>query len=215
MKKSFILYYDQYKTVKLLSQEEKWELLDAIYQSHNWWIEFEMSDKVELVFSMMESSFQRNNEKREDIKEKRRLAWSLGGKQKVANVANASKSKQKVANVAVSGSVSVSVSGNTTIEDSSLVVKYFQRFESKPWQIDSRIQQLIEYCKLNWHTIDVDWGTETIDREWDVPLVRRKKIKETDRKFVENKIIAVNAWETKAKREIKNPLTTLYTFMKK
>ena len=67
MKKTFIMYSDQYQTIKLLSQEEKWELLDAIYQYNNWWIDFEMSEKTKIVFSMMQTSFERNKEKYNSI----------------------------------------------------------------------------------------------------------------------------------------------------
>lgn len=106
---------------------------------------------------------------------------------------------------------------NNTIsmfEVDSLIYKYFKRFETKDWQIWSRYSQLKDYCIENWHTIDIDWWTETIERQWDIPLVRRKKIKDVDWKFVNNKVMDVNAWESKAKRDIKNPLTTLYKFMK-
>lgn len=96
----------------------------------------------------------------------------------------------------------------------SLIYRYFKRFETKDWQIWSRYSQLKDYCIENWHTIDIDWWTETIERQWDIPLVRRKKIKDVDWKFINNKVMDVNAWESKAKRDIKNPLTTLYKFMK-
>lgn len=108
MKKSFILYYDQYKTISLLSQEEKWELLDAIYQSHNWWIEFEMTPKVELVFSMLEWQFQRDWEKRDNIREARSKAWSKWW-QKTQSKAKSSKIKQNQANEAVNDNVTVTV----------------------------------------------------------------------------------------------------------
>ena len=112
---------------------------------------------------------------------------------------------------------SKSIINNTSMElfdVDSLVYKYFKRFETKDWQIWSWYSQLKDYCIENWHTIDIDWWNETIERPWELPLVRRKKIKDIDRKFVNNKVFDVNAWELRAKREIKNPLTTLYKFMK-
>ena len=135
-KKSFILYYDQYKTIQLLSQEEKWELLDAIYQSHNWWISFDISPKVELVFSMLEWQFSRDSEKREAKIEARRLAWSKWWKQKVAN---ASKTKQKVANVA--DTVNDTVTVTVTVNDNNKELFIFSD------AVEEKIQEFIEYRK--------------------------------------------------------------------
>jgi len=98
MRKSFLLHIDSLCILDDLTDEQKGQLFNAIYQ-------FQLGNKIELssiikiAFSQFKNQFMRDAEKYEKTCEARKLAGSKGGKQKVANATN---SKQKVANVAES-----------------------------------------------------------------------------------------------------------------
>jgi hypothetical protein len=118
MKGSFLLHIDSLCILDKMTDEQAGVLLKAIYhyQLHG---ELPVLDfAIEMAVIPFINQFKRNNEKYEQVIEKRKYAGSLGGKQKVANIANATSAKQKVANVAVSDSVNVSVSDSVNVNDS-------------------------------------------------------------------------------------------------
>ena len=99
-KDSFILYTEQKAIIDKLTDEQAGKLIKAIY-------EYVATDKMpqldsilDLVITPFTTALDRNKEKYEETCKRRALAGAKGGKQKVANVANASKCKQNVANVA-------------------------------------------------------------------------------------------------------------------
>ena len=108
VKKSFVMYVDMYLPTEDLSLSQKGELWDAVFKYHSG-EEVNISDPMaKMAFSFFRQAFDRDAEKYEAVREKRRLAGSLGGtakatsaKQTAANVANAKSAKQTVANVAV------------------------------------------------------------------------------------------------------------------
>ena len=100
MKESFILFTEQKAVIDKLTDEQAGKLFKAIY-------EYVSTDKMppldnllDLVMTPIKISLDKNKEKYEEVSKARAEAGSKGGKQKVANQANASKSKQKVANQA-------------------------------------------------------------------------------------------------------------------
>lgn len=107
VKKSFVMYIDMYLPTENLSLSQKGELWDAVFK-YNAGEEVNISDPMaQMAFSFFRQAFDRDAEKYEAVREKRRIAGSLGGaakatnaKQAVANVANATSGKQTVANVA-------------------------------------------------------------------------------------------------------------------
>lgn len=106
-KKSFVMYGDMYLPTENLSLSQKGELWDAVFK-YNAGEEVNISDPMaQMAFSFFRQAFDRDAEKYEAVREKRRIAGSLGGtakatnaKQAAANVANATSAKQSIANVA-------------------------------------------------------------------------------------------------------------------
>jgi len=100
-RKSFLLHIDSLDILEDLTIEESGQLFNAIrlYQLGE---ETPLKGVVKIAFSPFRNQFIRDIEKYQLTCKRRAEAGSKGGKQKVANVANASKCKQKVANVAES-----------------------------------------------------------------------------------------------------------------
>lgn len=109
MRQSFILHKDSLCVLEDLTNEQRGELFYAIY-CYQIEEEIELSPIVKIAFSQFKNQFARDNEKYEKTVERRREAGSKGGKQRVANQANASTTKQNQANQAVSKSKNKSVS---------------------------------------------------------------------------------------------------------
>ena len=98
-KKSFLLHIDSLDILEKLSDEQAGKLFKAIASHHNG-SDYELDDLLDLVFTPFKNQFNRDLEKYKKVSEKRALAGKKGGKQKQANVANASKCKQNLANLA-------------------------------------------------------------------------------------------------------------------
>ena len=95
-KKSFLLHIDSLDVLDDLSDEQAGMLFKAI-KSYQLGDEFELNSIVKIAFSPFKNQFSRDDEKYQKTCERRAVAGSKGGKQKVANASNC---KQKVANVA-------------------------------------------------------------------------------------------------------------------
>ncbi len=95
-KKSFLLHIDSLDILDDLTNGQAGVLFKAIkaYQHGD---DFPLDSIVKVAFSPFKNQFLRDDEKYKKTCERRAIAGSKGGKQKVAN---ASKSKQSVANVA-------------------------------------------------------------------------------------------------------------------
>lgn len=115
MKGSFLLHIDSLCILDKMSNEQAGVLFKAIYHYQVYGTLPELDFSIEMAVTPFINQFKRNNEKYEQVIEKRKQAGSLGGKQKVANVANATSAKQKVANVAVSVNVSDSDSDSDSV----------------------------------------------------------------------------------------------------
>jgi len=107
-RKSFILHIDSLSILDKLSDEQAGKLFKAI-RDYNDGILPELDFALDLAFTNFKNQFDRDSVKWQQIKEKRAISGALGGKQKVANVASATKTKQKPL-VSVNDSVSVNVS---------------------------------------------------------------------------------------------------------
>jgi hypothetical protein len=105
-RKSFVLHKDSLDILPDLTDDQAGKLFKAI---HAYQIDAEISlDQItKMVFLPFKNQFIRDDEKYLETCERRAVAGSKGGKQKVANASNC---KQKVANVADSVSKSKSVS---------------------------------------------------------------------------------------------------------
>lgn len=116
-RKSFLLHIDSLDILEDLTIEESGQLFNAIrlYQLGE---EVPLKGVVKIAFSPFRNQFIRDIEKYELTCKRRAEAGSKGGKQKVANVANASKCKQEVANVADSDSKNKNKSDSKSESDS-------------------------------------------------------------------------------------------------
>ena len=110
-RKSFLIHIDSLDILDDLTDSQCGELFKAI-KSHHTNEEINLSAIVKVAFSPFKNQFNRDNEKYQKTCERRAVAGSMGGKQKVANLASASKCKQRVANLADS------VSKNDSVNDS-------------------------------------------------------------------------------------------------
>lgn len=99
-KDSFILYTEQKAIIDKLTDEQAGKLIKAIYEYVATNKMPQLDSILDLVMTPFMTALDRNKEKYEETCKRRALAGAKGGKQKVANVANASKCKQNVANVA-------------------------------------------------------------------------------------------------------------------
>lgn len=100
MKESFILYTDQRAVINKLTDEQAGKIFKAIYE----YVATEkmppLDNLLDLVITPIKVVLDKNKEKYDDVSKKRAEAGAKGGKQRIANQANASKSKQNVANQA-------------------------------------------------------------------------------------------------------------------
>ena len=83
MKKSFILYLDQYEPIKNLSDNEKGILFNAIftYQFGGNPV-FDDNPVIEMAFNFFKQTFERDNGKYENICERNRINGLKGGRPK-------------------------------------------------------------------------------------------------------------------------------------
>ena len=118
-KKSVILYTEWAQPLKALSLEDKGRIFDAIlsYSETGETPHFD-SNAAEMAFSFIRLRLDENAQKWADVRQKRREAGRLGGKQRQANQANqanatfAKQNKQSQANQAVNVNVNANVNGN-------------------------------------------------------------------------------------------------------
>lgn len=101
-KKSFVLHKDSLDILPDLTDDQAGKLFKAIY-AYQIDEEINLDQIIKMVFLPFKNQFIRDDGKYVETCERRAIAGSKGGKQKVAN---ASKCKQKVANVADSVSKS-------------------------------------------------------------------------------------------------------------
>lgn len=128
-KKTFIGYMDRIDYTEEMSLEEIWTLFKAILDYQNWKEIWELGN-LKFVWSKIKKEMDTDNDKRNEIVEKRRQAWKKWGENKAKNwnnskIANASNSKQEMAD-----SVSDSVSELKEKEISKDISKKKDEFET-------------------------------------------------------------------------------------
>jgi hypothetical protein len=121
-KKSFVLHVDSLDVLDELTSEQAGMLLKAMRDYHNE-DETPLDALTKIVFCPFKNQFNRDSLKYQTTCERRANAGSMGGKQKVANVAKASKPKQKAANVAESVNVSENDSDSDSVNESVSEIK--------------------------------------------------------------------------------------------
>lgn len=111
-RKSFVLHKDSLDILPDLTDEQAGKLFKAIH-SYQIGDDLTLDQITKMVFLPFKNQFIRDDEKYQETCERRAIAGSKGGKQKVANASNC---KQTVANVA--DSVSKSDSKSKSVSDS-------------------------------------------------------------------------------------------------
>jgi len=139
MKPSFILHIDYLCILEDLTNEQRGELFYAMY-CYQISKEIEISSIIKIAFSQFKNQFDRDNVKYKKTVEARKQAGSMGGKQKVANLANATKSKQDVPNLAVSD--------NKNKKDSDSVKDNVKESKNKSFSILTS-EKLSQYPNVN------------------------------------------------------------------
>ena len=117
-KKSFILYHDIRTPLELLSDEERGKLFMAILDYSEFGAQPDFDGSLRMAFAFIQTAIDRDSEAWEIKREKRREAGSKGGKQRVANQANATFAKQEQANQAVPAPVPVPVNVPVPVKES-------------------------------------------------------------------------------------------------
>ncbi len=123
-KKSFLLHIDSLEILNDLSDEQAGKLFKAIY-SHQIDDEVSLDQITKMVFLPFRNQFERDNEKYIKTCERRAIAGSKGGKQKVAN---ASKCKQELANVADNKNKNKNKTKNKSDSDKEVTDDRFAEF---------------------------------------------------------------------------------------
>lgn len=103
MKKWFVLRLSYWDAIEWLSTAQKWTLFEWIYTYQLTGVKPSFDDQVvNMAFLFFKQQLDADNEKWEQVREKRSEAWKLGGrpakkqkKQKLSEKANESKWKQK------------------------------------------------------------------------------------------------------------------------
>jgi len=117
-KKSFLLHIDSLDILDDLTNGQAGVLFKAIkaYQKEE---EFELDSIVKIAFSPFKNQFSRDDDKYSKTCERRAIAGSKGGKQKVANASNC---KQEVANVADTKNKNKNKTKNKSDNDKEVIV---------------------------------------------------------------------------------------------
>lgn len=123
-KKSFLLHIDSLEILTDLSDEQAGKLFKAIY-SHQIDEEPKLDQMTKMVFLPFRNQFDRDNEKYAKTCERRAIAGSKGGKQKVAN---ASKCKQELANVADNKNKNKNKTKNKSDSNNEVINNRFAEF---------------------------------------------------------------------------------------
>ena len=148
-KKSFVLYCDTYQSIKDFCVEDKAILLDSIFQYSIDKTILQLSPVAGVAFSFIKTTLDRDEIKWERIKTVRKESGSKGGKQRQANIANASFAKQKVASVAVS--VNDNVNENVNEINNSYVI--FQDDKTIKYVSEKEIRKHAQTILGGYHNI--------------------------------------------------------------
>lgn len=128
-KKSFLLHIDSLEILEDLSDEQAGKLFKAIY-SHQIECDLVLDQITKMVFLPFRNQFERDNEKYTKTCERRAIAGSKGGKQKVANASNC---KQDLANVADNKNKNKNKTNNKSDNNKEVINKVSQSLDYSSW----------------------------------------------------------------------------------
>ena len=162
-KKSFLLHIDSLDILDDLTNGQAGVLFKAIkaYQHEE---DFPLDSIVKIAFSPFKNQFLRDDEKYIKTCERRAIAGSKGGKQKVAN---ASKCKQEVANVADNKNKNKNKTNNKSNSDSKEICQqvadaWNDKFPSLP-QVVKVGQKRKSHISASINEFKKDFGFDSVD----------------------------------------------------
>lgn len=141
MKDSFILYTEQKEIFESLSDEDAGKLIKQIFKYIETGQEPEIKGMLKIAFIPIRQNLDRNNDKWEDIKQKRSEAGKVGAdkrwnkKEKMAKIANAKFVKNEIAKIAVNVNDNVNVNvttdvvnniGDSCVDGLSKIIEFYQ-----------------------------------------------------------------------------------------
>lgn len=187
-KQSFVLYHDIRGPLELLSDDERGKLFLALLNYSESGEVPAFDGALQMAFQFIRTAIDRDTAAWESKCEKRREAGSLGGKQKAANIANATfakQSKQSVANVAVP--VPVPVPDPVPVPVNSFSPQKKQKAKFSP----PTVEEVSAYCRERGNSIDGElFVAYYAARGW---MLGRTKMKDWRS--------AVRTWEQKTKAQ--------------
>ena len=153
-KNSFILYHDQKEVIDELDDEQAGKLIKAIYE-YNVNKKLTLTGALKLVFIPFKNSFDRNDDKWDDIVKKRSEAGKKGMEKRwknEQNITNDNKCYQTITNITDSVSVSVSDSVSDSDNDSDLKKENTKRkVFTKP-----TVEEVKAYCAERKNNVNPD-----------------------------------------------------------
>lgn len=170
-KSSTVLYHEILEQLEDFTDEQFGAVIRAIIEYDKNGILPTFEDKSILIaFKVLKPSIDRNKEKYEEICEKRKIAGSLGGKQKAENLANASKCYQNLANLADNDndndiyilSKKERKENNINIKESACVCEGIESYETifddfgVSDVLREELWEFIKHCQINHKTLTND-----------------------------------------------------------
>ena len=157
-KNSTVLYHEILEQLEDFNNEQFGAVIRAIIEyDKNGTIPTFEDKSILIAFKVLKPNIDRNKEKYEEICEKRKIAGSLGGKQKAENVANATKCYQNLANLADNDNVNDNV--NVNVNDIKLVKE--KKINNKQVRVCAR-EEIEDYFnnKYDFHLKNSIWQKE-------------------------------------------------------
>lgn len=170
-KSSTVLYHEILEQLEDFTNEQFGAVIRAIieYDKNGTLPTFE-DKSILIAFKVLKPSIDRNKEKYEEICEKRKIAGSLGGKQKAENLANASKCYQNLANLADNDndndiyilSKKERKENNINIKESACVCEELESYETIFYDfgvsdvLREELWEFIKHCQINHKTLTND-----------------------------------------------------------
>lgn len=137
MRDSFVLYCSLREPLKKLSENETGSLFKAILDYVADGTEpGGLSQAAEMAFMFVKSQLDRDSEKYNAICQKRAEAGRLGGKQRQANVTNATKCKQNITSVADTDTESDTDTENGSVSEKKYSADFVTFWKAYPRKVD-------------------------------------------------------------------------------
>ena len=193
-KKSFILYHDQKEVIDELDDEQAGKLFKAIYD-YNVNKKVNLAGALKLIFIPFRASFDRDEDKYQQIVEKRSEAGKKGMKKRWGNeenITNDNKSYQMITNitdnvsVSVSDSVNDSVSVNVNVPHTpddvfQFCISFFENYNES--DLKKSCKKFFQYYQeKKWKDVN-DWKEKL--KMWIDNDIDNKKIKEKEEDYID------------------------------